>query len=416
MIRPPRLRVVAILLTGRSAFRGTVVLSAPVLLGLWGKDVFAPYALAVGTTLVLSPLVGSGAEKSAGMLLARQTTGADPDDRDRLLGAQLTVLPVIALVSGVAALALVPHLPGPPGLYLLAAAMNVGFGAVQALVGYWRVLGRPYVDAISHTALAVVTVLGVALAAIADAGPQVVLGLQAVVALSIAGGLGAALLHRAARPGRADLAITSRTTVLMGANTLLATAALSVVFAMLAQRGLGAAASHLYLAVVCYTVLANLLDYLLRVFQPWLAGALAQGAPTMLRTAERGSFLALLILVPLSAGTVLLLTGSLSGTAEAMLAVGAVAPALLALAALVWVLENLDARTLIGTVVAGVLGLVGTAAVGYALVSTSPVAGSALALLAGATVTTLALLPMLRRRVTDSYPEHLLLDSLGRHP
>lgn len=406
MTAPPRMRVVIVLLAGRSAFRGTVVLSAPVLLALWGKEAFASYAVAVGTTLVLNPLVGSGAEKSAGKLLARETGGAEDASRNRLMGAHLAVVPLIAALSGVVALVVVPYLPGPTELYLLAAATNIGFGAVQALVGYWRVLGRPYVDAASHTALAVVTVLGVVLAALADAGPQVVLGLQALVALAITGGLAAALLHRAVKPCRSELARTARTTVLMGANTLLCTAALSVLFAMLVWHDLTAAASHLYLAVAVYTVVANLLDYLLRVFQPWLAAALADGATSLLRTAERSSRLGLLVLVPLSAATVLLLNGQLSGTAQAMLAVGAVAPALLAVAALIWVLENLDLATLIGTVLAGALGLFTTCAVAYALLSTSAVIGSALALLVGGTVTTVALLPMLHRRLTDSHRDH----------
>ncbi len=79
MMPRPRLRVVAVLLGGRAAFRGALVLSAPLLLALWGAAAFAPFAVAVGTTLVLSPLVGSGAEKSAGMLWLEPT----PDGPNR---------------------------------------------------------------------------------------------------------------------------------------------------------------------------------------------------------------------------------------------------------------------------------------------------------------------------------------------
>lgn len=414
MTARPGMRVVVVLLAGRSAFRGSVVLSAPLLLAIWGTETFAPYAVAVGTTLVLNPLVGSGAEKSAGLLLARATAVADQPGRARMLGAHLTVAPLIAAVSLLVAVALLARLPGPMDVYVLAAAMNVGFGAVQALVAYWRVLGRPYVDAVSHSALAVATVVGLVLAAMNDIGPQSVLGLQAGAALSIAAILVVALRHRAAGPRRHELAVTARTTALMGANTLLATASVTVVFALLAQRGLGTAASQLYLAVVAYSVLANLFDYLLRVFQPWLTGVLAEGAPVLLRTAERGSRLGLLVLVPLAAAAVVVFSRWVSGTAQAFLVMAAVAPALLTVACLVWLMENLDSRTLLGTVAAGALGLISTAVAGSVLVSSSAMAGAALALLAGAGVTGIGLFPMLHRRVAHLHLNQPLTSNLGR--
>ncbi len=416
MTAPPPRRVVAVLLAGRGAFRGTVILSAPVLLALWGGQAFAPYAVVVGTTLVLNPLVGSGAEKSAGALLGREAAAGGTAGRGGLLGAHLAVGGGIAVGSLVAATTLLPWLSGSADLYLLAAATNVGFGAVQAVVGYWRVLGRPYLDTVGHGVLAAAVALGVALSAWAGAGPREVLAVQAVTALSTAAVLGVTLCRRAARPRRPELVLTARTTFLMGANTLLATAAVSVVFAMLAQRGLVAAASVLYLAVVAYTVLANLLDYLLRVFQPGLAASLAAGTTAILRTAERASRVGLAVVVPLSAGAVLGLDRVLDGAAEAAAAVGAVAPALLSVAALVWLLENVDTGTLVGTTLAGVLGLAATVAAGSALLSSFPVAGAALALLAGAAVTAAGLLPVLRRRVAGRTPKSLLVPTLGRHP
>lgn len=414
MTARPRLRVVAVLLGGRAAFRGSLVLSAPVLLAIWGDPAFAPYAVAVGTTLVLSPLVGSGAEKSAGMLLARAEAGGGERNSPRVLAAHVTIVVVIASASMLAAVPLLMRLPGPTDLYVLAALTNVGFGAVQALVAYWRVLGRPYVDSLSHSTLAVATVVGVLLAAFADAGPQTVLAIQGSVALAVAAGLGLALRHRLARPRRRDLVVTTRTTVLMGANTLLATAAVSVVFAILAQQGLTTAAGQLYVAIVGYTVVANLFDYLLRVFQPWLAVRLADGGPAMVRTAGQVARFSLLALVPLSVGAVLMSSRWVSGTAEALLVVAAVTPALLVAAALVWVLENLDHATLLGTVLAGILGLLTTVIAGWVLLPSSPVAGSALVLLAGAAVTTAALLPMLRRRVSNVLVGQPLLSTLGR--
>lgn len=414
MIAPPRLRLVAVLLAGRGAFRGTIVLSAPVLLALWGDQEFAPYAVALGATLVLSPLVGSGAEKSAGLLLGRAAGAEEAAGRARLLGAQLIVGATIAAASLIATVTLVPWSADSADLFVLAACTNVGFGAVQALVAYWRVIGRPYLDAISHGALAGATAVGVALAALVDAGPRAMLTLQAVSAMLIAVALGGGLRHRIAKPRRPDLARTARTTLLMGANTLLATAAVSVVFAIMAQRGMVTAAGHLYLAIVGYAVLANLLDYLLRVYQPWLAASVSGPKPALLRAIRRASGLGLTALMPLSAGAVVLISRSLSGPVEAMLAVAAVAPALLAVAALVWLLENLDAGTLIGTVLAGTLGLIGTAAVASALPESAPVTGAALALLAGATLTTTCLLPMLGHRVADSQRKLPLVPIQGR--
>ena len=407
----PRLRVVAVLLAGRSMFRGTLVLSAPILLSMWGDQAFAPYAVAVGTTLVLNPLVGSGSEKSAALLLSRKAAGSV--DRGRLLGAQLAVGVAIALVSMIVAVALAVTLPGPADLFLLAAVANIGFGAVQAHVGYWRVLGRPYLDAVSFGVLAAATVAGLILASVGNAGPRVVLTVQAVAAMSVAATLVLGLRHRITKPRRTDFAVTARTTVLMGANTLLATAAISVVFAILARGGMEVAAGHIYLAILGYTILGNLLDYLLRVFQPWLASSLSDGAPTVVRSAERASRLGLTLLVPLSAAAVVLLSRSLSGPAEAILAVALVTPALLAVAALVWLLENFDTRTLVGTVLAGALGLVATAVTASALLAYSAVAAAALALLAGAAFTTVGLLPLLHQRATGRQKQ-LLVPTLGR--
>ncbi len=319
-------------------------------------------------------------------------------------------------MSLLVAVPLLMRLPGPTELYVLAALTNVGFGAVQALVAYWRVLGRPYVDPSSHAVLASATAIGLLLAAFAAAGPEMVLGIQATVAFVVTGALGVSLRHRVAKPRRADLVITGRTTILMGANTLLATAALSVVFALLAQRGLATSAGQLYVAIVGYTVVANLFDYLLRVFQPWLGALLAEGAPALVRTATQVARWSLVALVPLTIGTVLILSRWFTGTALALLVVAAVAPALLATAAFTWLLENLDSATLLGTVLAGILGLLTTVLTGSALLSAEPIAGSALALLAGATVTAAVLLPMLRRRDSDVPVQQPLLSHLGRRP
>jgi len=372
--RPP-LAVVVTLLAGRTAFRSAVVLSAPLLLAVWGPDEFGPYALAVGTTLVLNPLVGSGTEKSAGTLLPRAGSFAAAG---RLLSAHL--LTAAAITAGSLLLTIPFSLLDRhrTGLWLLAGATNVGFGAVQALVAYWRVLGVPSVDAASFGALTAVTASGVALAAFTGTGPLGYLTLQAVTSGVVCAGLAYGLRRRLGQPRRRTVLLVGRTTVLLGANTLLSTAPFSVVIAVLGGQSNPAAVSGLYVAVTAYTIVGNALDYLQRVYQPWLTGTLLANPDRVLDPVRRGGWLAVTVLAPAGALAVL-------GTSS-LVGMTAVAPMLLATALVTWVLENHATATLAATTRAAAVGLAGTACAAILLVPPLAASGALLALLAGTTI------------------------------
>jgi hypothetical protein len=366
------------------------VLSAPLLLLAWGPARFGAYAAALGTTLVLNPLVGSGAEKSALLLVPRAVRGGR-----RLLGAHVTVS--LAAAGGSLAVAVAVALSDRGGaVLLLAAATNVGLGVVQAFAAFARVVGRPLADAGTYAALATVVLAGV-LGAQAGLGPVGYLAAQAVATVAAAGVLAALLRPRPVRPGRRLLRLAARTSTLMGANTLLATAAVSLVFAVLAGRGEDAAAGHLYVALAGYTVLGNLVDYLQRVYQPRLSTALAR-APGRLLGAARAGTRAALLACPLAAAVLLLAASRLPGLPGALAAVAAVAPALAGVAVLTWLLENLDAASLRATTAAAAAGLAATAATALVAVPALGAPGALLALLAGAGIQGAALYPLLARR------------------
>ena len=384
MTGPPPLRMVLTLLAGRAAFRGMVVLSAPLLLAAWGADVFGPYALAMGSTLVLNPLVGSGTEKSAGTLVPRYR----PPAADRVLGAHLVVA---AAITGCSLLLAVPFALADPDraeLWLLAGATNVGFGAVQALVAYWRVLGQPSADPASFGVLAIVTAGGLALAGFAGLGPQTYLALQAGTAAAVCAVLVLRLRGhiRLRRLRRRALRLVARTTVLMGTNTLLATAPFSVVVAVLGGQWDPATVSHFYVALTVYTIAGNVLDYLQRVYQPWLTTALRATPERVLEPTRRGARLGRAVLAPVGALAVVTAGWTLGPVLAPLAGMVAVTPTLMMVALVLWVRENAVTATLGATTRAGIIGLAGTAAVALLLVPPLAATGALLALLLGAAV------------------------------
>jgi hypothetical protein len=386
--RAPNLRTLGVLLTGRAAFRASIVVSAPLLLAAWGPAMFAPYAVAVGTTLVLNPLVGSGTEKSAGTLVPR--LDGRPFAR-RVLAAHLLTAGAIATGSLAGAGLLATLHPDRTVLWLLAGATNIGFGAVQALVAYWRILGVPAVDSACHGVLAAVTVGGLALA-VTGTGPATYLALQAATATLMCGALVVALRGRLARPRRRLVRLVTRTTLLMGGNTLLATAPTSVVLAVLGYWAGAAEVSHVYVALAGYTVLANIVDYLLRIYQPWLTTRLRTRPEAVLGPVGRAARRCRDVIAPIAA-LVVLASASLSGhvghadsvgLTGALVATAAIAPVLLAVVAVTWVLENGSTATLGWTLQAGLTGLTGTAVLAVLLVPRLAGTGALLAVLAGA--------------------------------
>jgi hypothetical protein len=387
--------VVATLLAGRGAFRGALVFSAPLLLAAWGPATFAPYALAMGTTLVLNPLVGAGTERAAGALLPRaRRTGA------HVLSAHVLVTAVTSagLLTMTVPFAVVDT--DRAALWLLAGATNVGFGAVQAIVACWRALGVPWMDAAAHTTLAAVTAGGVAAAALAGAGPAEYMALQAGTAATVSGALLLGMRRRLARRlGRASRRVTrlvAGTTVLMGTNALLATAPVSVVIAAAGMRADPRQIGHLYIALTGYTVLANVVDYLQRVYQPWLTGTLTARPAAIVTPVRRTARGSLRIVTPAAALAVVACGLTLDGIAAPLAATLAVVPVLLTVALLVFVLENRRLGGLVRTTAAGLAGL---AATGLAALLAVPLlaTGAILALLAGAAVQLALLIPLLDR-------------------
>jgi hypothetical protein len=388
--------VVVTLLAGRAAFRGAIVLSAPLLLVAWGTGTFAPYALAMGGTLVLNPLVGSGTEKSAGTVLPRYPRRPAAD---RLLTAHL--LTAATITGGCLLLATVFAAVDPhrAGLWLLAGTTNVGFGAVQALVAYWRVLGLPMADPASFGVLAAVTAGGLVLVVFAGAGPMAYLALQAASAGTVSAALVLGLRRRLRRPRGRTVRLVTRTTLLMGANTLLATAPFSVVIAVLGGQSDPGPVSHVYVAVTAYSIVGNVLDYLQRIYQPWLTTALRADPDRIRRPFRRVARLGRNVLAPAGALAVGAAGWVLDPPAATLVGMAAVAPTLVAVALSVWVLENAATSRLLVTTRAGAVGLVSTVATAVLLVRPLGATGALLALLVGAAVQQ-ALLPDLSSRRT----------------
>jgi len=385
--------VVVTLLAGRAAFRGAIVLSAPLLLAAWGPETFGPYALAMGSTLVLNPLVGSGTEKSAGTVIPRYRGPA----ADRLLTAHL--LTAGTITGGCLLLATVFAVVDPrmAGLWLLAGATNVAFGVVQALVAYWRVLGTPIADPASFGVLAVVTAGGIALAAFAGAGPTVYLALQAGSAGAVSAALVLGLRRRLRRPRGRTVRLVTRTTLLMGANTLLATAPFSVVIAVLGGQSDPGTVSNVYVAVTAYSIVGNVLDYLQRVYQPWLTTALRSDPDRIRGPFRRTVRLGRNLLAPAGVLAVFATGWAFDPSIASLAGMAAVAPMLIAVALVIWALENTATAMLGATTRAGTVGLASTAVTAIVLVRPFGATGALLALLVGAAVQ-LALLPDLSTR------------------
>jgi len=275
-VRPVGPGLLLSLLAGRGAWRLALTLSNFGLLVIWGAEVYADYAAAVGRSIVLVALVSCGVEKAALKLLPRARRA-----RPLLIGGFLAVGGLVALpfVLWVVTALLVGQ-QGVGALQLVIVSMQGLLGLNLVLVALQRALGRPRREVANFATLAVALLAITALAWLARLTP---LGVSAAALLVIAS-LDVALLRTLPVAPRAWRLLRRRrllrglveTMALIGAYDLAAGAALSVVFVVLGTTRFRGDAGWLLLITTMWSLVFNGFTYLLRVFQPQVSVALSR--------------------------------------------------------------------------------------------------------------------------------------------
>lgn len=393
----PRPRVVATLLAGRGTFRLAAYGSGLVLLALWGPEEFARYATAVGAVAWLAAVQAGGPEKAALALIPRPDGAA----LERFF-LRLAVVPFAVLATGWLLLAVVAP-AATATRYAAAAAVAGGIGCCGILVALYRLRGAPYLDAVAFVGAAAAYGVAVALVAVAGLTAEAVLAvLVGGMALIVAGlVLGLRRDRTDARPTRPAARAALRAASVLGAGGLLATLAVSVLYAMFAITGDAVQTSLFYVLMVFSSVLAVGWQYVLRLAQPPLVGWLLRvGAVGGWRLTRRVLGLALLAGVPVAA--VLAVLGLLTGPSRWLAAVTVAVEVSLftASTAAAVVLENIDApgrRWSLTGAVAHFLAVVGT---GWWLVPAAGALGAAGALLIGELCRALVLRGLVTRAIS----------------
>jgi hypothetical protein len=265
-----RPRTVAELVGGRAAYRLATYAAGIVLLSLWGSTEFALFAAAVGAVGWVFVLTSSGPEKAA-LALVPRTDGAM---LERTF-VWLAVVPFAAISLGTAAL-MVSDVGPTVRVYAAATAASAGVGCCAVLVGLYRLRGRPRADALAYCSIAGGFALAVTLAAGAGFGVLGVLAVLWAVPTAVAATLLAGLLRRPGPAGatRGSVLEALRAAAVLGVSEVLGTAAVSVLFAVLALIGDATETSRFYLLMIVGGGFATGWSYLLRLVQPRVAARL----------------------------------------------------------------------------------------------------------------------------------------------
>ncbi|WP_141717593.1 hypothetical protein [Nocardia altamirensis] len=260
----PAVRTVVSLVLGRGGFRIAYHGIGLVLLAWWGAEVFAIYASAVGATAWLA-LLSSGPEKAVLKLVPRLPRTGGVVARTAVLTSALPLAVALVLVLVLATAGSVVV------VYPLAAAWSAALGLLTVLVAVHRASGRPMHDSRGFLLLAVLLPVAVLAGVSGGLSPGGQLALLAAVTLGVAlwSARGAvpigALL---ARPRRGATTAIVRAELLLGLYEPLGSAAVGVLYAVLALSGQREASTTLYLALLMSSVVGSLTLYLLRIYQP----------------------------------------------------------------------------------------------------------------------------------------------------
>ncbi|WP_433663828.1 hypothetical protein ACQPW1_17985 [Nocardia sp. CA-128927] len=258
----PAVRSVVSLVVGRGGFRIAYHGIALALLAIWGADVFAVYASAVGATAWIA-LLSSGPEKAVLKLVPRLPHTAGAVVRTALLTSAVPlVIAVLMVVATVGSAAVV---------YPLAAAWSAGVGLMTVIVSVHRAAGRPARDSRGFLLLAVLLAASVVVAAVGGLSPEGQLAFLAVITLAMAAwsARGAApIASLRTRPRRGVTAAIVRSELKLGLYEPLGSAAVGVLYAVLALSDQRDSSTTLYLALLVSSVVGSCTLYLLRIYQP----------------------------------------------------------------------------------------------------------------------------------------------------
>jgi O-antigen/teichoic acid export membrane protein len=272
------------LIAGRGAFRVAMLGSSVALLPLWGQSAFADYASAMGRFAFVVPLVNFGVEKTALKLVPRAEATRRPLTAALLVASCILVAPFLLWLALAALLGWVSQLTTMAGLLMASLGLN------QVLVAMHRALGRPRHDARNFFVLGVATAAATALVPL--------LGLRPVgfvtVLLAVTVALDLALLRGLRAPWREPLRARRMlarylisTMTFMGVADVSRGASISVLFLILGSTRFAPEISKLYVTATAVDILLGVLEYVLRVFQPQVALALAHRGTAARRWARQ---------------------------------------------------------------------------------------------------------------------------------
>jgi hypothetical protein len=272
------------LIAGRGAFRAAMLGSSVALLPLWGQSTFADYASAMGRFVFVVPLVNFGVEKTALKLVPRAGATRRSLVAALLAAGGLLAVPFLLWLALAAALGWVSQLVTMAGL--LAASLGLN----QVLVALHRALGRPRHDARNFFALGAATAAATALVPLLGLGP---VGFVAVL-LAVTVTLNLVLLRGLRAPWREPLRARRvlgpflvATMTLMGVADVSRGVSFSVLFLILGSTRFAPEIAALYVTATAADILLGVLEYVLRVFQPQVALALARRGHAARRWARR---------------------------------------------------------------------------------------------------------------------------------
>ncbi|MFD0883971.1 hypothetical protein ACFQ08_05295, partial [Streptosporangium algeriense] len=261
------------LLGGRAAFRGTVLLSNLVLLAVWGANEYEGYAQSMGSMMFLAPLASVGIEKCALKLIPRlRHTVAS------LVGVFVTLCALLlavalAVLAATVALGHSGHwaTAGLAGLYAICV------GLTQVMVGLSRALDKPKRDVAAHLTLCAALACWTGVAVVFKISPVTFLALTVATMAAVNVVLLVMLRPRFAGLRRRTVRRAAvRTSLLMAIPDLVGGLSMSLLFVALSVTGARAESTGLYMASVASALLLNAFSYLLRVLQPDVSRSLNQ--------------------------------------------------------------------------------------------------------------------------------------------
>ncbi|WP_248962651.1 hypothetical protein [Sphaerisporangium perillae] len=396
-VRAPAPKLMAALVGGRAAFRGTTLLVNIALLAAWGSAGYSEYAQAMGAATFLTPLASIGIEKCALKLIPRvRHTGP------LLVGIYVALAGALLLVA-LAVLAAVLFFrqdgPGPPAA--LAGLYAIFLGGNQVLVGLCRAVGRPGRDVANHLVLAAALACWTGVAVL-YAAPMVFLALCVATLAVLNAVLLAGLRPRFGGLRRRTLVRAAvGTSLLMAVPDVVGGLSTSLLFLALSVSGADAESSGLYMAFVASSTFLNAFGYLLRIVQPDVSRALHQRDLTGVHD-RLARWLRLLMLTGtpyllVVLGAALLSLRPLGGVGVVILYAACV-PIIFAMGSANYLMENATPEALAATATGAAISLVAVGALAFLVVPWAGALGAVAVLAAGELVHAAAVLRWLGPR------------------